>query len=226
MKKLSAVFLAFILLCSSASPAESVPDSPAAAVLGDWYAGFSGVPLHLVLNGDGTYELLLPAAFGESLSGTWEADDIFISLDGSELALISSDLLVWRENDLTFTRNVPLTYTPAEIFADAPQEAYEGYWKCFCVDSDGFAVPAAAIGETTDLYMEGTMAALGGPRFGDVFQSFTFDGGVYTADFSGRTLTLAFQADGFLRLSIAGEDSETVLYMMSAHYPAPGEKAE
>ena len=226
MKKLSAVFLAFILLCSSASPAESMPESSAVSVLGDWYAGFSGVPLHLALNGDGTYELLLPAAFGESLSGAWEADDIFIRLDGSELALVSGGLLLWPENDLTFTRNVPLTYTPAEIFADAPQEAYEGYWKCFCVDSDGIAVPAAAVRENTDLYVEGTMAALGGPRFGDVFWSFTFDEGVYTADFNGRALTLAFQADGFLRLTIAGEGSETVLYLMSAYFPAPGEKTE
>ena len=212
MKKLIAICLVFILLLAAASMAEAAPEPPAA---GDWYAELDGIPLHLSLNADGTYSLIFPDEPGESLAGTWAADDIFVSLEnGGTLALVSEELLIWQENDLRFTREAPRAYVPADLLPDAVLEIYAGYWKCAFVDLGDAIVPAKAVDERTDLYIEDDLVALGGPRFGDIFRDFDFADGALSADVNGQLVTLALQQDAYLRLTIEREGETSILYLV------------
>ena len=60
--------------------------------------------------------------------------------------------------------------------------------------------------------IENATVALGGPRFGDIFWTFAFEGGALAADVNGQSVALALQQDGFLRLTIAG-DAPATLYL-------------
>lgn len=222
MKKLFVLFLVFMLLLAPAAPAEGGPEPPANSAEGDWYADLNGIPLRLSLNADGTYALALPSVLGESPAGRWEMDDIFVRLDdGPALALVSADLLIWKENDLLFAREAPRLYVPADLLPDAVPGLFAGYWTCRYVDVDGFALPADALDERTDLYIEDARVALGGPRFGDVFWTFSFTDGVLSADLDGRAVALALQQDGLMRLTCA--DDGTTLYLAPAD---PGARTE
>ena len=224
MKKIFALILFLVMLLSPAALAEDGPEPPACNATGEWFAEINGIPVCLTLREDYSYALEIPAVLGESLAGAWELDDIYVRLDDADaLALVSADLLIWAENDLRFTREKPWTYVPAEVLADAPQEAYNGYWKCAYVDDDGLSIPAAALRDDTDLYVDMPAVALGGARFGDVFWNFEFADGLYVADFNGQALALAYQADGFLRMTIAATDELTTLYLSPAPASLQGE---
>ena len=215
MKRIFAIFLAFLLLLSSAALAEAEPVNPAAVAEGAWYADLDGVPVTLTLSPDGSYTLALPAAIGESMTGEWTLDDGFVRLgDGSALNLVNESLLIWTEDGLFFSREPAAYYAPAEVLADAILELYAGYWKCAFVDAGDAIVPAAAMDETTDLYIENATVALGGPRFGDIFWTFDFADGVLSADVNGQSVSLALQQDGFLRLTMG----DTNLYLSPADY--------
>ncbi len=214
MKKWLAVFLALALFLASAAQAEDGQEASMAPA-GDWHAGLNGIPVRLTLNADGTFEFIVPAVLSGSFRGVWIRNGVFVTLEGSgTLILASADLLIWMGNDLVFTRKPQKSYVPADLLPDAPPEMLNGYWKCAYADADGAAVPAAALNETTDLFIDNTTAALGGPRFGDVFQKFTRENGaLITADFRGQGITMALQTDGFLRVSITSEGGGTVLYL-------------
>ena len=214
MKKLFAIILACALLsCAISAGAEDGSVSPA----GIWYAGLNGVTLQLSLNEDGSYTRLLPAGFGDPVSGTWEFRDGFVILDGDEASapeMINENLLTWRDSGLFFSRSAPSFYLPAEPEEAVRPEWFTGYWKSAWADMSGTAVPADIIGDSTDLYIEGTHAALGGGLFGDVFQDLVFENDSLTADLNSGRLTIMMQEDGILRLTLTeAEGRETILYM-------------
>ena len=220
MKKLFVLVLVFMLLLAPAAPAEGAPEPHAAE--GDWYAELGGLPLRLSLNADGAYSLGFPEGLASSLAGAWTAEDVFVRLeDAGELTLVSEDLLLWPDQGLCFTREAPRAYSPAELLEGAVPELYEGYWRCAFVDLDGAAVPAEAADERTDLFIEADRAALGGPRFGDIFWGFGFADGTLSAEVNGRPVTLALQQDGLLRLTLDGN----TLYLVRAAAGDPGEGA-
>ena len=210
MKRIFAILLAFLVLLAPAALAEAAGDADAAA-FGDWYASVEGVPVALSLDPGSGYTLALPAAFGAPKAGAWVLDDGFVRLnDGSVLNLVNESLLIWSENGLFFTREPAAVYAPADLLDDAILELYAGYWRCAWVDADGVALPADVLDESTDLYIENATVALGGPRFGDIFWTFDFSGGVLSADVNGQPVALALQQDGCLRLTLAGEDPATL----------------
>ena len=214
MNRIFAILLALLVLLSSAALAEAEPVDPAPdPAAGDWFTSVEGVPVTLSLAPDGGYTLVLPTALGAPQAGTWVLDDGFVRLDdGSALNLVNEELLIWTANGLIFTREDPALYVPADLLPDAGLELYAGYWRCAFVDADGVALPAEALDEATDLYIENATVALGGPRFGDIFWTFAFEGGALAADVNGQSVALALQQDGFLRLTIVG-DAPATLYL-------------
>ena len=207
MNKAMALLLAAALLLAVPGLAE------ADAVAGSWYAQMGGVTAELKLNADGTYALDVPG--GDSATGVWTFDDGYLYMDGAAVPTMATwgdDALMMSDGSAAFTREKPWTYEPAKPVPEFPAEYFAGYWKCVCVDVDGQALPAGVTGEATDLYIEGQAVALGGPRFGDIFWNFDFDGGALTADVSGQIVTLALQEDGLLRLTLAG-DAPATLYL-------------
>jgi len=193
------------------------------AVAGSWYAQMGGVTAELMLNTDGTYALSVPG--GDSATGVWTFDDGYLYLDGASVPTMATwgdDALMMSDGSTTFTREKPWTYEPAEPVPEFPAEYFAGYWKCAFIDVDGQALPVAVTDEATDLYIEGTTVALGGPRFGDIFWTFDFEGAALTADVNGQTVALALQQDGFLRLTLAGGDPAT-LYLQRGPAQAQAE---
>ena len=214
MKKNLAILLVFLFLLAPAALAEADPVESAPDPAGDWYASVDGVPVTLSLGPDGGYSLVLPAVLGQPQAGTWVLDDGFVRLDdGSALNLVNEGLLVWSENGLFFTRDAPALYAPADLLADAPLELCAGYWRCAFVDLGDAVVPAEAVDENTDLYIEDVRVALGGPRFGDIFWTFEFTNGALTADVNGQPVALALQQDGCLRLTIEDAGEMKTLYL-------------
>ena len=212
MNRLIAILMALLLLLAPAALAEAEQPNPAAGI---WYAMLNGVPFTLTLNEDGSYVAAFPAAFGEPVSGAWALDDGYIRLDdGSLLDLVDETLLVWAKAGFVFTREPLETYAPADLMDAAALELYAGYWECVFVDLGDAVVPAGAVNESTDLYIDGESVALGGPRFGDIFWTFDFEGGALSADVNGQTVALALQQDDLLRLTLEDEGETHILYLM------------
>ena len=218
MKKLFAILLALLVLLPSAALAEA--EDPAIDPAGDWYASVEGVPVTLALNPDGGYTFALPAGLSAPQTGSWVLDDGFVRLDdGSALNLVGDNLLIWTARALSFTRAPAAVYAPANLLPDATPDLYAGYWRCAWVDLGDAIVPAEAMKEATDLYIEPAAdpsaeatVALGGPRFGDIFWTFGFAGGAFSADVNSQPVALALQQDGCLRLTLAG-DNPAALYL-------------
>jgi hypothetical protein len=91
------------------------------------------------------------------------------------------------------------------------------------VEVNGSPVLADYAADRTDLYIEGSSAILGGPRFGDTQVKFDFSDGALTCQHAGAQVTLQIQQDGFLRLTTTGPDA-AILYLLQA--PTPDEAAE
>ena len=217
MKKTLILFLAFLLfLTPAAAEEENTEQSGSSAAGGNWYADADGVPVRLCLNEDGTFELSIP---GDVSEGEWETEDGCVLLDGAAefpLELIGG-ALIQEDAGLVFTREDPGTYAPEEPVPDAEAGWFGGYWASVYADMSGTPVPASSVGDDTDLWIDGTLAALGGRRFGDIFWNFTFENGKMTAALDdGRTVDIAFQRDGILRMTVAGQGEETVLYLAPA----------
>ena len=231
MKKAWILFLALFLLHAPAARAEELPepngddlyeekipaqpDEPAAA--GDWYADLDGRPVHLRLNADGTYELSLP---GEASGGIWTQEDDVMILDGAEaypLNLIGDGLLASEESEMMFTREDPGIYVPEAPVPEAEPGWFAGYWKSAWADGGGMPVPAWTVGDNTDVFFDGTLAALGGRRFGDIWWNCTFENGQMSARMEdGRTVVFSFQRDGLLRMTAAEPEGETTLWLAPA----------
>ena len=218
MKKHIAIYLALVLALSA------VLALAEADVSGLWYADLDGAVAELSLNADGTYRLAVPLE--EEKTGTWKLDDGFIYLDGAA----EPDLATWANGNLMlgdhlafFTREKPAYYAPADPLPDAPLALFAGYWVCQYVEVNGSPVLADYAADRTDLYIEGSSAILGGPRFGDTQVKLDFADGAMQCEIGGAQVTIQLQQDGFLRLTTTGPDA-AILYLLRA--PTPDEAAE
>ncbi len=248
MKKLLLILLAALLLLTAAcgtqedaaakpSSAEQTPPPPpeeatyeplpeeykplSQRVQGEWYADMAGLTVTLTLAEDGSYTLTAPG--GEPQSGAWEAKDGQLILDGDEENPVLPLGEALRMDDLLFTRTRPTVYEPAEVYADAAEGSFDGYWVShFTAVGDG-TILSSAIGEDTELYIEGTRLAANGSLLGLEEYNCTLENGVMTFTTDQGTVRLELLRDGFLRLTLAG-DTPTVLYLMPM--PLPGETAE
>ena len=234
MKKLSVVLLAMALLilvgCASGTASgkaeeaeepvyETIPfaELPLMQRLpGEWYAENQGLLITLSLTEDGAYTLSIPGK--EAQSGSWALTDSLLTLDGdaaNALMPIGASIR-WDSAGLLFTREKPDVYVPAEIRSDLKAGDLDGYWKSRFVAVGEGTVLSSAIGENTDVYIEGTRAALGGPLFGDVIVDTELKDGALTYAAEGVTVQLALQQDGFLRLTMSSGDAPVTLYLLPA----------
>ena len=221
MKRYTALLIALVFALAFLSAfGEAEEKTP----LGEWYADMGGLVTELEFAEDGAYTLKMPGR--EAETGAWAYDDGYVILDGKTwkpLNLVNAELLIWTERELFFVREKPWQYAPAEAQAESEKEAYSGYWTCEYVYMAGQTVPASALRDRTDLYIDGEAVALGGERFGDVWWNFTFEDGCLKAELAeGKTLTLTLQQDGYLRLDIGGEEPAT-LWLCSAAMPGEEE---
>ena len=205
---------------------EPLPDEYkplAERVIGDWFADKMGLLISLTLSEDGAYVLSIPGE--EPQKGQWEVRDGQLFLDGGEEAAITpvNGVLRFDALDLLFAREKPETYVPADLLSDAKEGSFNGYWKARYVAVGDGTILAEALGEDARLYIDGLKAALGGQRFGNVIRDFTLEDGTLTLSEEGRALTLALQSDGFLRLTIAGNDP-AIIYLMA--FPVPDRPVE
>ncbi len=185
-------------------------------LLGDWYAGYQGLALTLTLAEDGSYAFRCPGQ--EDRTGVWALnDENLLCLDGEEdeTLLPAEDTLRWTSAGLIFTREAPEVYVPGEIRTDLQPGDLDGYWKSHFLAVDGGTILASALDEKTDIYIEGTRVALGGPLFGDIIVEMEWKDAALTYEKEGVSVTLALQEDGLLRLAVGGEDPVTV-YLLPA----------
>ena len=233
MKKLLLILLAALLLLSYGCAAfaeadleeivedetlEPMPESfypLERRILGDWYADFEGLALTLSLSEDGGYALLVPGQAARE--GAWELLDGYVTLDDGEggTLLPVDGVLYWDGPGLLFTRELPETYVPAEAVSDAQAGDFDGYWKSQFIAVGEGTVFASAVGDKTDVYIDGTSVALGGPLFGDVLVGMELRDGTLYYEAGSVSVTLTLQRDGFLRLTLSGENSVT-LYLFPA----------
>jgi hypothetical protein len=191
-------------------------------VQGEWYADMAGLPITLTLAEDGAYTLTTPG--GESRTGVWEAKDGQVILDGDEDAPVLPLGEALRMEDLLFTRTRPTVYEPAEIYADAAEGSFDGYWVSrFSAAGEG-TILSSAIGEDTELYIEGTRLAANGALLGTEEYDCSFDAGALSFTTDKGTVKLELLQDGFLRLTLDG-DTPAVLYLMAMSLPGELDEA-
>lgn len=220
MKKLFVILLALGLFLIPAALAEDISGNMYESHAGVWYAEQTGMPIQMNLQEGGTYTLLFPGS--DPLVGTWEEQTGYICLDGvqpPELTVLGENLK-WTGATLYFSRNAVETYIPADVMAEAPEGILNGYWQCVFVDLDGTAVPALAIPDRTDLYVEGTSAILGGPVLGDILVRMTSDSGALAGEAEIGAVRMEMQLDNLLRMTIIGNDgSRQVWYLIRTYSP-------
>lgn len=237
MKKLLLILLAAALLpalaaCGKAAEPETPepPEKPvyepmpesmlplAERVRGDWYAGYEGLTLTLSLSEDGRYAFRFPGQ--EDRTGAWAFnDENYLCLDGEEgeALLPVGDTLRWASAGLLFTREKPEVYSPAALYTGLKEGDLDGYWKSHYVAVGEGTMFAFALGEKTDVYIEGTRVALGGPLFGDVIVDAALKDGALCYEAEGLAVKLALQEDGLLRLTASSDGEEDVtLYLLPA----------
>ena len=237
MIALSLMFILLAGLTVSAAPEESAPDPTAPAaeedmtapeidpaeleaafpelpdpeeeLWGEWYGSLYGLTLVLTLQEDGSYILTYPGVSEEPVQGTWTLEDGFICMDGEEIPSISvlRDRLSWTAPGIFLEREMPESYVPAEVNAQAAQEDFTGYWESAYIDLGGVMVPASDLQDDTFLYIEGTNTALGGSVFGDVIAEFIFaDGAMIHEENDGSSsvrIEMKLLQDGFLSVTLS-----------------------
>ncbi len=193
---------------------DAQPEDTGRSLTGEWFAGIRGRIVKLTLNEDGTYAVAgLPQAEQKGLWALREGEVILD--DDDEVSLwVREDGLLLIDANAMLRREAPELYVPADLVADAPPlESFDGYWKARYVAIGDAVLDADTLTEPVDLYVEGTNAALGGTLFGDVIVSLAYADGALTRVDEGVTLTLQLQQDGFLRLTIAAEET-VVIYLL------------
>ena len=214
-KKLPVLVFVLIVLFTCIAGAEN----GAVPLTGTWYADLQGVPVEMELSEDGSYSICIPGQDPET--GTWELRNGTICLNGSrdpEFSVIG-EKLTWNGVYSFFSREKMTIYDPAEVIREVQTEFTDGYWKSLYVNVDGTVCLASALDDKTDLYVEGTATILGGPVFHDVQVKMekTEDGLVCQTD--GMTVLLQTQTDGFLRMTLSQDGTETVWYLQRANIP-------
>ena len=220
MKKLLVILAVIGMFLLPAALAEETPGD-AAPLTGDWYTVINGTAIRLSFAEDGTYTL--DAAGRDPVTGTWEAQDGGLCLDGVQPPeiTVAGDLLEWAGQGLYFSREPAETYTPAEPLAELPKGILNGYWVCAYEDRNGAAVPAA---DQDDLFVEGRSAILGGPELGDTLVRLNREDGALAGDTEIGHVRIELQQDDLLRLTITGADGTTqIRYMVRATSPVVGD---
>ena len=217
MKRISAVVMALLLF---AAPMAGADPEQTGSVTGDWYASADGLPVHLLLDADNTFTFTAPGQ--EPVSGVWELQDGYICVNGDRACMLLNDsAMVQEETGLLFTRGQAAVYSPAGAMEDASAAIYAGYWKAMYADAAGTPVPAFALEDETDLYVEGHSAILGGPVLGDTIVKLAErDGALVTEDGSAPAAELVLQQDGLLRLTVTGSDTAPQTWYMMRSYSA------
>ena len=211
----------------SAAPEEEITPEAASAsaaeqeaepVTETWYGLSRGLPVTLSLVSDGSYTLSFA---GEETSGTWteEGGDIFLNGEEAASFLRLDDKIRMADGVFLYTgQSGTGSYTPAEVITeDVTAEAFNGYWTSLYVQADGAILYASDVNDVTDVYVEGTHAALGGPMFGDVLVDMTFKNGALIFAEGSISVKLELQADGLMRMTCTGTDGELVLYLISTY---------
>ena len=245
MKKLLSILLALTLLLGALAFSEEVivpePDMESyeyyempvpveQAVLGEWYASFQGLIVKLTLD-EAAYTLEFPGT-GKGSAGAWEIRDGMLYLEGNDAPLLPLDsALIWSAVSLTFLREQPVTYTPAEVYAGAQAELFNGFWRAQftqvggardtskrpavrSVQAGGSVILSSAVGDDTALYLENGKAALAGQLFGRQIAEFSLKDGALTAKVDSAKVTLQLQQDGFMRLTYEKGSEAKVIYLM------------
>ena len=239
MKRTLAILLAFALIfalaacgqtetpapeteAAPAATAELTPEPTPAPRVETWYGERRGVELTLALSSDGSYTLTLGK---EAKSGTWSMKDGGIVLDGDEAAPLYrvDGKLMWQGLGLSLSaeRSGVSAYAPAELLSEGvTAAAFGGYWKSAYVDVKGVILPAARLGDKTDLFVDAAdaasatvKAALGGPLFGDAVVNMRFEDGALRCAADAVSVELRIQADGLLRMTLSAPDGDMVLYL-------------
>ena len=195
---------------------------------GDWYGISEGLLIHLSLGENGTFMLSLSGQ--EDISGTWELNDGFVNLNtadkGTVILSLNDTILVQGDSGIILTREQE-EYAPAEALKDAPFDLYSGYWKAAYADTAGTAVPAFALEDETDLYVEGHSAILGGPVLGDaIVKLVEQDGKLVTEEGVSPSAELVLQQDGLLRLIVTGSDTAPQTWYLLRSYSSILDSAE
>ena len=219
-------YIALILACALALAVLPAFAEEATPVAVDWYTSVDGVPYQLTLDPGGAYTFTDPRT--EPKTGAWEFRDGYIYLDGSaEPSLYTQeDMLCLGDRGVFFTREKPAGYTPAEPAEDVQLEMFAGYWRSAFVDLNGEALPAAAMGDATDLYIEGHSAILGGPVLGDKQVKLAFENGALTCEIDGNSVLIQYQADECLRLTVTGSDTAPRIWYLIPDGPDTEEEEE
>ncbi len=214
-------YIALILTCALALAVLPAFAEEVRSVAGDWYTRVDGIPCLLTLDPDGIYTFTDLRI--EPKTGTWEFRDGYIYLDGSAAPNLYTleDKLCVGDTAVFFTREKPAGYTPGEPFEDILLTMFAGYWRAEYVDLAGTPVPAFALEDETDLYVEGHSAILGGPVLGDVIVKLAEqDGTLVTEDGSAPAATLVLQQDGLLKLTVIGSDTAPQTWYMMRSWTA------
>lgn len=220
-------YIALVLVCTLALAALPAFAEEVPSVAGDWYARVDGIPYQLTLDPGGAYTFTDPRT--EPETGAWEFRDGYIFLNGSAEPVLYTleDVLCLGSTSVFFTREKPEGYTPAELMDGVPLTMFAGYWKSAYADLNGVVLPAAAMGDAADLYIDGHSAILGGPVLGDTQVKLEFRDGVLSCESDGLSASILYQRDGYLRLTVTfnGGDSRT-WYMASGDSPFLDGKSE
>lgn len=185
-------------------------------LIGDWFAQVRGLDLILTLTDDGTYTVRFGA---ETNHGVWTMTDAGICLDGADAPTLylTGERLTWTARGVFLMRDqlAGSAYSPAELLMEGvAAETFNGYWTCCFLDAGGAVLPACELYEATDVYVEASRAALGGPLFGDVAVDMVFEDGALAFVQDDVSVSLALQTDGLMRMTLAAPDAALTLYLM------------
>ena len=193
-------------------------------VLGSWYGLLEGGMIRLDLTDDMKYAVHFLNGEKADHEGTWTIADGLVTLDGEDKPTFSltmdGESLYWHDAETVLSREEPGLYAPSELLKELDKDAFDGYWKSAYVALNGLVVPSELVGDSTDVYIEGTKAALGGPLFGDVVVTLEKDGNALVAKGGdGAEARFEMQEDLVIRLTLqSGADEPLVLYLFSEPY--------
>ena len=225
MKKILSILLALSLLLSAAAFAEATD------LTGEWYGSIFGAPVTLTLSEDGTYEIVSPLS-DEPSTGVWELTDDGVVIDaGTEqeytMAYDGESLTMTQQEDdqtieVVFTREMPETFEPAAVKADAALEDFAGNWVASYVNFMDMTLDVAAMGMDMTLSVDDTTATLNSESmqmenesmdlpFADGALGLEVSGDDESAD--GVAIRIQMLEDGMLALSLDFFGTQMVFYM-------------
>ena len=227
MKKLTSLFLAILLMLTTATVAETVTPE----VVETWYGNVFGRVLTLTLMSDGSYEQC-----GDwHAYGTWEKDadgnltllhsDTPMTLQKTDAGLLAT-LCGTETVQFLMTREPDANALAADVRHDATLDDLQGDWESCVNFVQSLCLCAAPVNSTTRrLTISGTelrnLTAPGNQYNPEVTTLLTFADGVLSGVYEGNPMEFALLEDGrllFLEVITLGEGEDTeelyVYYIM------------